>query len=157
MDSTFTTVLSGVSVFVIGQATVKLLIDPVQEMKRTIGAIAHALTEHAQVISNPGLLGLDKERGTSEALRKLSAQLETHLYLVPRYDFTRVPFGLPPREKVLKAASHLIGLSNSVFASKSENIYERNAMSVERIHDALGIYMRDHDRISKILDQESGD
>ena len=57
MDYTiFWTVLSAVTSFVIGQVIVKLVIEPVQEMKKTVGQVAHALIDRAHVISSPGTL-----------------------------------------------------------------------------------------------------
>ena len=42
MDFTvFLTVLSGVITFVIGQLIVKLILDPVQDMRKTIGLVSH--------------------------------------------------------------------------------------------------------------------
>ena len=56
MDLTvFLTVLSGVLTYVVGQLVVKLVIEPVQEARRTIGQISHSLIEHAHVIANPGV------------------------------------------------------------------------------------------------------
>lgn len=61
MDLTvFLTVLSGVMTFVIGQLIVKLLLDPVQDMKKTIAQISHTLIERENVIANPGV---PKKRG----------------------------------------------------------------------------------------------
>jgi len=51
MDSTvFLTVFAGVTTYVLGQLILKFLIEPVHELKRTIGEIAHSLVEHANVI-----------------------------------------------------------------------------------------------------------
>ena len=43
----FFTVLSGVITFVIGQLIVKLLLDPIQDMKKTIGQVSHTLVEQS--------------------------------------------------------------------------------------------------------------
>ena len=54
MDWTvFLTVISGVLTYVLGQLVLKLVIEPVQETKRTIGQISHSLIEHGNVIQNP--------------------------------------------------------------------------------------------------------
>lgn len=54
MDFTvFFTVLSGVSIFVIGQLIVKLVLDPVHDLKKIIGQISHTLIERANIIANP--------------------------------------------------------------------------------------------------------
>ena len=61
----FLTIISGVSVYVAGQLISKLVIEPVHEMKKTIGKISHSLIENGQVIANPGLIGKEREEETS--------------------------------------------------------------------------------------------
>jgi hypothetical protein len=149
MDSTvFLTVLSGFITYVLGQLAVKLLIEPVQEMKKTIGQVAHALIEHANVFSNPGEGAMEDMRQTSQQIRKLSSQLQAQLYLVPSYSNTAKVFRLPTKENILAASGCLIGLSNSIFHARA-SVYEINAKRVEKIHDSLGIYMSDGDRWPK--------
>jgi len=147
MDKTvFLTVLSGVLTYVLGQLVLKLVIEPVQDMKKTIGDISHSLIEHANVISNPGLPKKEVIAETSSHLRKLSSKIQSHLYLVPLYPITARIFRLPQKEKILEASKYLIGLSNSVFSETNDKVYESNAKRVERICDGLGIYMSDDDR-----------
>ena len=98
------------------------------------------MTEHANVIQNPGVSEQEVMKNTSQHLRKLSAQLESQLYLVPIYTVTAFLFRLPSRKNVLSATRSLMGLSNSVFRA-SDGIYEVNARRVENIHDSLGLYM----------------
>ena len=149
MNSTvFLTVLSGVITFVIGQLIVKLVIDPVQEMKKTIGQISHSMIEDANVIANPGVPSEEVMKETSKRLRQLSSQLQAHLYLVPQYQKAAKIFGLPSIKKVLAASNSLLMLSNSVFrVVPDERIYENNAMSVKNICDSLDIYMAEGDRL----------
>jgi len=146
MNSTvFLTVLAGVITYVLGQLILKLMIEPVNDLKRTIGGIAHSLIEHANVIQNPGVPKEEKITETSQHLRRLSSQLEAHLYLVPLYSCTSKIFFLPSRDKILLAARALMGLSNSVFRAE-EGIYKQNARRVEKVCDSLGIYMSEDDR-----------
>lgn len=136
-------VLSGVV-----QIVLKLMIEPVQEMKKTIGQISHSLIEHANVIQNPGVPPEEKIKETSQHLRKLSSQIQTHLYLVPLYGLTAWVFRLPSRAQVLVASQGLMGLSNSVFRA-TDKIYEQNSKRVERVCDSLGIFMSEGDRWPK--------
>ena len=150
MDFTvFITVLSGVLTYVVGQLVVKIVIEPVQDARRTIGQISHSLIEHANVIANPGVPSEDVMRETAQHLRKLSSQLQSHLYLVPRYATTARVFALPSKDQLLLASKYLIGLSNSVYRA-TDRVYEHNASRVEKICDALSIYMPDDERISKV-------
>lgn len=151
MNSTvFLTVLSGVITFVIGQLVLKLVIDPVQELKKTIAQISHSMIDHANVIANPGVPSDDVMKETSKHLRQLSSQLHAHLYLVPLYNVTAKIFRLPTKEQLLVASGSLIGLSNSVFcANPSEHTHSHNANRVENVCDSLGIYMAKGDRVPK--------
>ncbi|MBS0424331.1 MAG: hypothetical protein JSR71_07895 [Proteobacteria bacterium] len=141
----FITVLSGVLTFVLGQLAVKLVLDPVQELKRTIGQISHALVEHAWVIANPSVPPKETMNETSLLLRKLSSQLHAHLYLVPCYRVTVWLFRLPSQDKLLAAARALIGLSNSLYRVDNQ-VYKFNAKRIERISDSLGIYLEEDSR-----------
>ena len=77
MNSTvFFTVLSGVITYVLGQLVLRLVIEPVQELRRTIGVISHTLIERANVIQNPGVPTNEVMDETSRELRKLSSQLQ---------------------------------------------------------------------------------
>lgn len=146
MNSTvFLTVISGVITYVVGQLVLKLMLEPVHELKKTIGQISHSLIEHANVYGNPGIPPLETMRETSQHLRKLSSQLQAHLYLVPLYGFTACLFRLPSRTKILSASKLLMGLSNSVFRA-TDKTYEYNAKRVESICDLLGIYFAESER-----------
>ncbi|HOI50894.1 MAG TPA: hypothetical protein PLN02_00825 [Azonexus sp.] len=151
MNSTvFLTVLSGVITFVIGQLVLKLVIDPVQELKKTIAQISHSMIERANVIANPGVPSDDVMSETSKHFRQLSSQLHAHLYLIPLFNVTAKIFRLPTKEKILAASSSLIGLSNSIFrASATEHIHNHNARRVENVCDSLGIYITEGDRVPK--------
>lgn len=144
------TVISGVLTYVVGQLVLKLMIEPVQEMKKTIGQISHSLIEHANVIQNPGVPSEEKIKETSQHFRKLSSQIQTHIYLVPLYGLTAWVFRLPSRAQVLVASENLMGLSNSVFRA-TDKIYDQNSKRVERVCDSLGIFMSEGDRLPKEL------
>lgn len=149
MDSTvFLTVLAGVLTYVAGQLVLKLVIEPLQDTKKTIGQISHSLIEHANVIHNPGVPTEEAMRETSRHLRRLSSQLQAHLYLVPVYSWTARTFGLPSQAKVLAASKALMGLSNSVHGG-SDKIYEHNAKRIENICDSLSIYLPADERRPK--------
>lgn len=141
----FTTIVAGFLTFVLGQIFIKLVVDPVHDFKRHVAAIAHSLIEHAATLSN---LPVPEERdpqGIKTHFRKLASRLQATFYLVPCYKFTARAFGLPTRENVHKAASTLIGLSNSVFGGDNH----RSAWEQQEVYDALGIYVSQFNRIPK--------
>lgn len=149
MDYTvFFTVLSGALTYVLGQLALKLIIEPVQELRKTVGRIAHALIHRANVIHNPGIPSPEIMDETMTQLRTLSSELQSHLYLIPRYSVTARLFRLPTLKQITEASTALIGLSNSVHRS-SMDVYEVNAKRVESICDSLGIYLPQEQRWPK--------
>jgi hypothetical protein len=54
-------------------------------------------------------------------------------------------FGFPTESQISEAATHLIGLSNSVFASASDSALA-NASRANKIRKALGIYIPEGER-----------
>jgi hypothetical protein len=142
----FLTVLSGVITFVLGQLIIKLLVDPVHDFRRTVADIALALIEYANVYANPGVAGSEVEKKVSEELRRLSSRLNAQMYLIPCYRLTAKIFGLPSREKVVDAASNLIGLSNGVFRSASDLVLV-NVERSDKIRNVLGIFVPESERI----------
>jgi len=47
-------IIAAVAAYVCGQFTLKLVIEPAQEMKKTIGLVSYSLIEYSKDISNPG-------------------------------------------------------------------------------------------------------
>jgi len=144
-STVFWTILTGVLTYIGGQLILKMILEPVQEMRKTIGNISHSLIHYANIIHNPGALSKDAIHNASDHLRSLSSEIQSHLYLVPLYNATAKVFRLPSREKVLEAAGALMGLSNSVFR-ESASVYKHNTKRVEIICDSLKIYLPEGDR-----------
>ena len=99
LEVVFLTVSSGTVTYVLGQLALKLVVEPVHDLKKTIGMISHSLIERANVISNPGLSPKDVNDETSRELRKLASQLLSHLCLIPCYPVMAgySDFPIPPR------------------------------------------------------------
>ena len=142
------TVVFGVIIFVLGQLVVSLIIEPAQNLRRTIAAISHALVERANVIQDGGLSTKAVMDETSAELRKLSSQLQSRFYMVPLYRITASVFRLPAAEKIRAASGALIGLSNSIVQSR-ESVYKINAKRVQIVCDSLGIYLDEENRWPK--------
>ena len=139
----FSTVLSGVTVYVLGQLVVKLVIEPVQETRNTIGQISHTLIEDGDAIHNAAfkseVVSQERANEVSQHLRKLSAQLHSHLFLVPCYQETARIFRLPTRDGILAASEKLMWISNS-FRSSMEDVHKQITTREESICNVLGIY-----------------
>ena len=132
------TVISGVITYVLGQIALKLFIEPVQELKKTIGAISHSFIERANVIYNPGVLTKEVMDETSKELRKLASQLRSHLYLIPAYPRTARIFWLPALADIHNASKALIGLANGVH--EVERPDNPKSKYVKMVCDSLRIY-----------------
>jgi hypothetical protein len=146
----FFTVLAGFLTFVLGQLAIKLFVEPIHEFRRVIADIAFALNEYANIYCNPGNTGdereSERERKVSSELRALSSRLNAQMYIVPAFDITVNLFRLPSRQNVDVAATHLIGLSNSVYKT-SDGFADKNMIRAQRICDALGIYIPESKRL----------
>jgi hypothetical protein len=135
----FITVFSGTLVYVLGQIILKFFIEPVHELKKTIGVISHSLIERARIIYNPGLELNDEESKTrtSQELRNLAARLQSHLYLIPCYSMTACIFRLPRPSDILATSDNLIGLANSLIQPEPVMV---NTQRVKTICTSLGIF-----------------
>lgn len=143
----FLTILSGVIVFVTGQLILKLLIDPVQEFKKTVADVAMALIEYANIYANPGIVDREIAKKASQELRKLSSRLNTQIYLVPSYQIVAKVFRLPSKEKILKSSKNLIGLSNGVLQSGTgSDLPLANCKKADAVRDLLGIFVPEDER-----------
>lgn len=130
------TAIAAIAVFVASQLLGKLVIEPVQDLKKLLGEIRHALVFHAQAVYTPvgDRVGEDK---AAEAFRKLACDLRSKVGSVPFYDrWAGVSRGfLPARKDAFEASQNLIGLSNSVHqVNRSENNHKR----VSKIERLLG-------------------
>lgn len=150
--TTFLTIVSGVAVFVLGQLLLKLVIEPVHDVKRIIAEVAHVLIEDAIVFANPGTYGEEKEAEVSGKIRNLSSRLSAGIYLVPGYAITSKIFGLPTLEDATKATRKLIGLSNGFSSRPNRDIL--NSYLAQHVRDALGIHIPENERLDPNLEKE---
>src|SRR6185369_8667381 len=111
------TVIGGIAVFVGGQMVVKFIIEPIQNLRKTINDIQQAIFLHAPSYMTRG----GKEEAEDKAyedLKKLSSELYANAMSVPLYGFWRFLFRqlIPEKENCFEAAKWIRGLSNSVHA-----------------------------------------
>lgn len=115
----FTTIISAVMIFVLGQIGLKLIIEPIQELKKEISEILNAMVFYADRVSNPNSNSQEVIDEVSKILRKHASNLEAKSSIIPFYRIFEIFRVLPNKQNISEAKSHLIGLSNSL--SKSEN------------------------------------
>jgi hypothetical protein len=112
------TAAGAVFVFAVTQLFGKLVIEAMQDFRKTLGEIRYALVFHAQAIFTP-VGDIADEAEASKAFRRLSCELRSKVESIPLYEFWSRWSGhfLPSKKGVSQAASHLLGLSNSVQGS----------------------------------------
>jgi hypothetical protein len=134
----FLTIISGVTVFVVGQGLLKLVIDPVQKLKKTIAEVAFSLWNDHAIIHNAKTVTEEQAKETFNRLRTLGSRLAAGYQLIPFYNYTRKLFGLPASRDVSEAGDKLFGLSNNMWGDNPARFYYLDLYRIE-ICERLGI------------------
>ena len=139
----FYIVLAGVIIYVLGEIVVKIVIDPVQELKRIIADIAFKLIHYSHVFklsSAEDVSGeaaektIDREKleQAADEYRKLASMLNAGLRLVPFYSIARIVFFLPREADVIEARNELIEMSEEIFAAPKGFVIAERRKSIEK-------------------------
>jgi hypothetical protein len=100
---------AGTSVFVLGQAVLKLVIEPIQEHRRTIGRIIDDLIYYAPVwYLDRSTANLVAE--ALQTLRRRSSELHAATELIPCYRWWEKLRLVRPETAVAEISDHLRGL-----------------------------------------------
>ncbi|MCK5203060.1 MAG: hypothetical protein KAR15_04270, partial [Desulfobacterales bacterium] len=135
----FYIIIAGVIIYVAGEIIVKIVIDPVQELKRVIADIAFKLIHYSHVyrIAPSGDVdasgeevqkSVDSEKleQAADEYRKLASMLNAGYRLVPFYAIAKLLFFLPKEADIIDARNELLEMSEEIFAApKSFVISER--------------------------------
>lgn len=109
------TVAGGLVVFVIGQMAQRLLIEPIQELRKAVGQIRFALLFHAPVLLTPVSRNVQRSDAAYEALMHSSCDLLMRVDAVPFYNVLAEFLQLfPSKKNVQDAAKWLRALSTYV-------------------------------------------
>ena len=134
----FLTVISGVLIFVLGQTILKLLIEPVNDMKKAIGDVAYTLLQYSNAYGNVEVISdAAKLANIRNEIRTLGSNLLRCISVIPFYKTARKWFFLPREEEVEEAISCLIGLSNSLVVGDPMRISERE----RKVFESSKIYL----------------
>jgi len=136
------TILGGLLVYVSGQLLSKFLIEPVHELKKTIGEVRFSLAFYAPIIHTPASRNPERSQKAYEALMKSSCDLMARVNAIPSYSkLSNLSRGfLPPKQAILDSAVQLRVLSTYVHEtdSKANNTLDTIAKLVARIEKNLG-------------------
>ena len=141
------TVIAGVIVFVISQYFLKLILEPVLELKRVVSKVGFSLFYYGDFLHPPNLdlskLNDDGEKKRAEEkilemrkeLRDLASQLHYQPRLIPFFKFLGKIFFLPDGKSLRKASDHLVFLHNIQEKDKPDEIenYKRD------VKESLGL------------------
>lgn len=149
-STVFLTVLSGVSVFVLGQIFLRLVLDPIAKLKSTKADIAHTLIRYAHALHNPDIIPKELYTETYDRLRELSGQLYGDMELIPAYWLFGWMFRLPKSSKVYESAKNLIAVANWM-SGNHRNQFDHIIKNIQSIYDNLGLYIAPEDKIDEEL------
>lgn len=144
----FETIISGVIVFVAGQAILKIVIEPIQQLHKTLGTVAHALVNYAPIFSN---LDISKKEDIHEVyviLRKMSSQLHADMRQIPLYYLWSLIFFLPKKKAIYDGARKLITLSNWLYSNSSDSCHWIAKLRQEASEN-FNIFMYENEKVSK--------
>ena len=125
------TIFGGFVVFVLGQMTLKFLIEPIHKQSEIIGQIAHSLIFYANQYSNPGSGKPEDMDQTSKVLRSQAALLIAKTHVIKMYTLFEFLKLVPRRSAIGEAHRNLIGLSNSVYGGPGITGVENHKMRKE--------------------------
>ena len=139
----FYIILAGVIIYVLGEIIVKIVIDPVQELKRVIADVAFKLIHYSHVFKLSSADDSDTAAGEAEIApekleqaadeyRKLASMLNAGLRLVPFYPLARVVFLLPKEVDIIDARNELIEMSEEIFAAPKSFVIAERRKRIEK-------------------------
>ena len=136
--SLFTTILAGVTVFVLGQIFLRWVIEPIQELRKLKGEILFLLANDHQAIHNANAIDENEALKVVDTLYRLGASLHATLHLIPLYSYIRKVFFLPEVENIKFASKRLRLIANSMFSENNDINYRLDLYRIQ-ICEALNI------------------
>lgn len=149
METFVLTVIAGVLIFVLGQIVLKLIIEPAQELKRTLADTSHVLLLHQANLTNASF---DKE--VSAEVKLKSAEIVSKSHALLWYPVTRVLFGLPSKAHILSASRQLNLISYGMLVESKQfedspaynapktDFARENALAIREVGRLLGVKTR---------------
>lgn len=135
----FTTIISAVMIFVLGQISLKLIIEPIQELKKEISEVLNAMVFYADRISNPNSNSQEIVDEVGKILRKHASNLEAKSSIIPFYEIFEVFRVLPKKQNISESKSFLIRFSNSLSKSENNNGIN-NSIRIDELKGLLTTY-----------------
>lgn len=119
------TIFIGIAIFIVSQGVLKLIIEPVQQLKGAIGLTAHTLLRHQAKITN----GME-DAELSEKIYDHAAELVSRSEVIVCYPLAALVFRLPSRVGVIEAAQELNLIGHETMDKRPSYNYAANPPSV---------------------------
>ena len=136
-------IAAGIFIYVLGQIVVKIVIDPVQELKRVIADVAFKLIYYSDVFKITGSadsaavpakeIEPQKLEQVAGEYRKLASMLNAAFHLVPFYAVSRLVFFLPRETEILNARNALLEIAEEIFAAPKSFVIAEKRKQIERM------------------------
>ncbi|WP_052028414.1 hypothetical protein [Pseudomonas syringae] len=107
--------LIGVIIFILGQYMLKMVIEPVQAFRASLGRLSNTILRYQAKITNASV---DDE--LSGRVHDHAADIVSTSSTIMFYRFARRVFGLPTKEGIIKAAQNLNGIAYSLSGAARE-------------------------------------
>lgn len=137
------TILGGVLIFVVGQLLSRLVIEPVQELRKVIGEVRFNFAFFAPTIRTPVSRTKERSDRAYDAIMKCSCDLLVRSEAIPFYgllSFFSCGF-IPPKADVADAAKWLRGLTTYLHETgeKADSHITELINCMERVEGKLRI------------------
>ena len=130
---------------------IKLVIQPVHQLKKTMADILHTFVRYTHVIHYADVIPPDLHSEVYEKLRQLSNQLYEDMSLIPKCffnypSFSKI-FSLPEEKMIYKSAQNLTATANWIYVKHKRKL-NYMVKNIQTACDNLGLYIDPKDRIT---------
>ena len=135
--SVFTTIVAGVTVFVLCQIILKWLVEPIQNLRESISAVVFHIVNDYSAIQGANIIDKDKALAVSDNLSRLGAKIISNAQLIPFYKRISKALQLPTHDDISFSAKRLLLISNNMFGKESDIHYRLDYYRIE-VAERLG-------------------
>ena len=152
MTNFILTVLGGVLIFVVGQILLKLVIEPAQELKKSLGAVSNILLLHQAQLINAAF-----NREIAFEIKSKSVEILSKSSVVLGYRLIRKILGLPSKSNILLACRELNHVSygmreeskayedSSAYNAKKTDFAMENTKAIIKVGKLLELHTTYHE------------
>lgn len=128
------TIIGGVVVFVVGQTILKVLLEPVSELRRSIGFVSSVFLRHQAKITN-GRCNDEMQ----DDLHQAASQLLVNAQAIPLYRLCGKVFKLPPDAELIRAAHAMNLIASRGRGEETQGSVEEFNRSLREVGESLRI------------------